>query len=183
MVDTNINKIEIHSKLTTIYEITDKFSGTCPKGCALCEDRETLMLLPYEDEFMHRNIEKKQIDMFLKNSSGYHYQPLGFSCSMLQSSGTCQVYPKRPFDCRSFPIVPRFSLDKNNSIEFFLANSYCPILNTLPSNFIKNTIKCWKYIAENLPLDWKKMYNNLNQHCYTNQITEHYCFSVALNQG
>ncbi len=116
----------------------------------------------------HENAEKKQTNMFLENCCGYHYQPLGFICTMLQSSGTCQLYHKRPFDCRSFPIVPRFSLDKDNSIEFFLANSYCPILKTLPSSFIKTTVECWISVAEDLPLEWKKMYNGLNQHCYTN---------------
>lgn len=168
-MDKNINKNQICSKLANIYKTTEQFSGMCPSECTLCENREALMLLPYEEEFINENTGKKQKEMFLKNCCGYNYQPLGFPCTMLQSSGTCQVYHKRPFDCRSFPIVPRFSLDKDDSIEFFLANSYCPILKNLPSNFIKTTTESWIFIAEDLPLEWKKMYNSLNQHCYTNK--------------
>lgn len=162
------NKSEILNKLINFYKLIDGFSGMCPPECDLCEKKETLILLPHEEELMHEHIENKEPNMFFKTSCGYHYQPLGFSCSMLQSSGTCQIYPKRPFDCRSFPVVPRFRLDENDSIEFFLASSYCPILTNLPNNFIKTTIQCWISIAENLSLEWKRMYNNLNQHCYTN---------------
>ncbi len=169
MNDNNI-KNQIVSKLYDIYKSTDQFSGMCPSGCNLCEDRETLMLLPYEEEFIREDIEKNKINMFLKDCCGYCYQPIGYSCSMLHPSGVCKVYQKRPYDCRSFPIVPRFKLDKNNSIDFFLTNSYCPILNNLPKNFIKTTIECWRSIVGTLPDGWKIMYNKLNQHCYTNQI-------------
>ena len=172
MIDNNINKNEIFPKLATIHRLSDKYSGMCPSGCTLCEDRETLMLLPCEDEFIHENSEKDQTNMFFKDKCGFCYQPKGFACPMLHSSGTCKVYKTRPFDCRSFPVVPRFQLDKSNSIEFFLTDSYCPILNNLSSKFIKTTIDCWQSIAENLPADWKIMYNKLNQHCYNNKIPE-----------
>ncbi len=171
-MNNNIQKNQILAKLAYVYKLTDKFSGMCPDACMLCENRESLMLLPYEEELIQDNSTKKdQSDMFLENDCGYYYQPLGFSCPMLQSSGTCKMYHKRPFDCRSFPVVPRFQLDKDNSIEFFLANSYCPQLQNLSNNFIKITIDCWRYISENVPSDWKILYNKLNQHSYINKIS------------
>ncbi len=182
MTDDKIHKNQMLVRLAYIYKLTDEFSGMCPPACTLCENRETLMLLPYEEELIQDNSGKKdRSKMFLKNDCGYYYQPFGFSCPMLHSSGTCKVYHKRPFDCRSFPIVPRFQLDNDNSIEFFLANPYCPILQDLSRNFIKITSESWQYIAENLPFDWKATYNKLNQHSYTNKISEKYYESKFVN--
>ncbi len=170
------------AKIAYIYKLTDTFSGSCPHACNLCENRESLMLLPYEEELIQDSSGKRdQSSMFLKNCYGYYYQPLGFSCPRLHSSGTCKMYHKRPFDCRSFPVIPRFQLDDNNSIEFFLANPYCPILQDLSNNFIITTIKCWQYIAENLSSDWKITYNELNQHSYNKKIREEYYRAESVN--
>ncbi len=175
MINNNVHKNQTLARLAHIYKLTDEFSGMCPKTCALCENRESLMLLPYEEELIQDNSGKiDQNNMFLKDRCGYYYQPLGFSCPMLHSSGTCKMYHKRPFDCRSFPVVPRFQLDKGNSIDFFLANPYCPLLQNLSSDFIKITIECWRYFAENLSSDWKTSYNKLNQHSYINKVPEKY---------
>jgi Fe-S-cluster containining protein len=182
MTNDNIHKNQMLAKIAYIYKLTDEFSGSCPHACNLCENRESLMLLPHEEELIQDNSGKKdQSNMFLKNCYGYYYQPLGFSCPRLHSSGACKMYNKRPFDCRSFPVIPRFRLDKDNSIEFFLSNPYCPILQNLSNDFIKITIECWQYIAENLPIDWKATYNELNQHSYTNKIPEKYYESKFVN--
>jgi Fe-S-cluster containining protein len=179
MTDDKIHKNQMLVRLAYIYKLTDEFSGMCPPACTLCENRESLMLLPYEEELIQDNSGKKgQSNIFLKNDCGYYYQPLGFSCPMLHSSGSCKMYNKRPFDCRSFPVVPRFQLDKDNSIEFFLANSYCPQLQNLSSKFIKITIECWRYIAENLSSEWKTTYNKLNQHSYTGANAKTNAFEI-----
>jgi Fe-S-cluster containining protein len=166
-------KNKIFSQLFNVYNLTDEFSNSCPSGCSLCEHKESLMFLPFEEEYILKETGEDQSNMYLKNQYGHCYQPFGFSCSMLNSIGTCKIYNVRPFDCRSFPIIPLFNLgEANNAIDFYLASSYCPIVKNLPENFINTTIECWKSIAENLPDDWKMEYNKLNKHNYSNQILD-----------
>ena len=169
MVNGIVDKSQVLIGLEQIYRVTDELSCICPHGCRLCEDRETLMLVPYEDELM--GIENEQSRTFLRDGCGYCYQPRGYSCKKLHSSGICTIHKKRPFDCRSFPIVPRFRLDKRNIIDFYLVDDYCPMLNEVSAGFIKTTIECWQSIIEHLPYDWKVMYNHLNHNCYRKKIT------------
>lgn len=169
MRDVIIDKNQMHSKLEKIYRITDKISCGCPIGCNFCEDRETLMLLPFEDEFMNIHLEDDN-EMFLRNENGFCYQPKGFKCSKLHDSGICTVHKKRPFDCRSFPVVPYFSLENKNGIDYYLADKYCPILNDISRDFLRTTMDCWSSVVEFLPLDWKRLYNNLNHDCLKTNI-------------
>jgi len=163
-------KNQVFTKLFDIYDLTSECSDLCPSGCSLCENKETLMLLPFEDEYICSESGKDQRDMYLKNQNGHCYQPPGFSCSNLGLTGACRIYQVRPFDCRSFPIVPKFGPD--HAIDFYLAGSYCPLIDKLPEYFIRTTIECWESIFENLPNDWKNMYNRLNEHNYSNQIID-----------
>ena len=153
----------MHSKLTIIYNETNRFSYICPERSSLCEKRENLLLLPWEEDFVLRN-EKTSIKFHRNYQERYCIELIHLQCPWLNKKGLCIIYPKRPFDCRSFPIVPRFSL-KPKRVEFFLS-PYCPIVNKLPKDFIKTIIRSWMSIEKYLPSEWKTLYNSLNEYTY-----------------
>jgi Fe-S-cluster containining protein len=165
--DENKNKGQIFSKLSKIYTLTDEFSF-CPVGCNLCEERENLLLLPYESEFIAKGCGTSGAIAFGKLRFGICWEQVNQPCPMLKRDGSCAVYSKRPFDCRSFPIVPRFPL-KQPRVEFFMANvPYCPTKEAFSTpEFTITTIRCWLDIVQFLPDKWKKRYNYLNRHSYS----------------
>lgn len=150
-------------KFDKIYSKADRFAGICPDGCSLCEDEENLLLLPYEKEHISGSANTEL--MFHKDCDGDYVERTEPPCPSLQKDGTCSIYSNRPFDCRSFPIVPKFSIDSSD-VEFYFARQYCPIVNKLSSDFIRMTINCWRAIEKDLSVTWKVKYNELNEHNY-----------------
>lgn len=161
-----ITKSHILPILKQIYNETNKYSAICPANCDKCEDREDLLLLPSEEEFIIQN--QPSSKFCIKDEDGFCYIKDDSPCPKFNSNSKCDIYQFRPLDCRSFPVVPRFSLVNSTSIDFFFANSYCPLIKNkeLSKEFIKTTIYCWKSIVIYLPLKWKELYNNLNGHSY-----------------
>ena len=159
----------LFSKYSYIYELTEQFLDICPKVCILCEEKENLLLLPYENEFINnRYINKKYT--FHKTKLGYYSEPINKKCTMLSTDGRCKLHGNHPLDCRSFPLVPKFSIKSPAKVDFFIADSYCPICNELPDNFVFINKKCWQFIAEDIPNKWKYLYNIQNKHNYSTKI-------------
>ena len=160
----NGKKDQIFSRLSKIYKLTNGFSF-CPMGCNLCEVRENLLLLPYEDEFIARVCGNLDSLAFGKRQFGVCWEQENQPCPMLKRDGSCAIYSMRPFDCRSFPIVPRFPLKR---VEFFMADiSYCPVKEMFSmSKFMGTIMQCWLDVVHFLPDKWKKRYDYLNRHSY-----------------
>lgn len=159
----------IFQKLEIACDLTDRFSGVCPEGCTQCEERESLLLLPYEDELIKLHLAREgrpspstfqQLSLRVRQckvSVGYS-QGGGPPCPMMErGTGMCAIYKARPLDCRSFPLVPRF-LD-NGGLDFYLAR-YCPIALRLSPDFIRVTKQVWQMLLEDLPLWWRRLYNH-----------------------
>ncbi|GEM_PF-1258233 len=156
-------------KFALAYRLTEPFSGICPDDCRKCEERESLMLLPYEDEFIKSQL-AEQAGRFPANfpravvTVGRCRLNVGYAagdaepCPMLeQSTGFCTIYSARPFDCRSFPLVPYFRAD--GGVDFKLAR-YCPIATKVSEEFISVTRRMWETFMEDLPMGWRRLYNS-----------------------
>ena len=147
------------------------YSGFCPASCRDCEPNESLMLLPFEEEIIAERLiaAGKEPVTFRHDDSGFLVEPDNHICTMLNPSGTCSVYDHRPLDCRSFPVVPRFSLS-NDDVAFYLADAYCPLGKTpslLPDGFVRDVEKMWQLLAPMIERSWKAEYNRKNAKAYT----------------
>ncbi|MDO8532409.1 MAG: hypothetical protein Q7T26_09680 [Dehalococcoidia bacterium] len=156
-------------KFALAYRLTDPFSGICPDDCRKCEERESLMLLPYEEEFIRAQFAGQSgrvpadfpqaVVTVGKCRLNVGYAPGDAApCPMLeQATGFCAIYTSRPFDCRSFPLVPYFRAD--GGVDFKLAR-YCPIATRVSEEFIRVTREMWETFLEDLPLGWRRLYNS-----------------------
>jgi len=164
-INGNEKKDQVFSRISKIYKLTDGFAF-CPRGCNLCEEMENLLLLPHEDKFIARTRGKLETIAFEKRRFGVCWEQVNQPCPMLKRDGSCAIYSTRPFDCRSFPIVPKFLL-KQSRVEFFLANvAYCPAKEMFSTEFISTTMQCWLDVIQFLPDKWQKRYNHLNRRSY-----------------
>ena len=157
-----VNKKVISQKLDFVYKATDKYSGICPEECSLCEQFEHLVLIPSEEEYI---LTKSQEYGIVLERSFRRCGPisceLGSSdCGMLGKKNKCLIYHQRPLDCRSFPVVPRFRLQRGDGIDFYLSNAYCPIADKLTNGYIDTMKEAWQLLSPHLPRWWKAFYNS-----------------------
>ncbi len=162
----------LKTKIKYIYQITKRYSNFCPSHCQLCEINESFVLIPGEVAIILERAENRKKALisqyFPIRRNKCNYASEGIRCPMLSCKAKCEIYHTRPIDCRSYPVVPRFSLE-DNSVECFLADSYCPLTklsSLLPEGFIKQITNVWNYLAPDLPLEWKAQYNLMNAHSY-----------------
>ena len=128
------------------------FDGICPQDCNLCEERETLVLIPGEDHLAPNDGRTR--DLLRVMSEIDPQRPCPAQCSRPSS---CSIYNQRPLDCRSFQVVPRFEADGKVSTE--ISRSHCPIADTLPDGFEEAVRVAWEGIEPHLPDEWKQAYN------------------------
>ncbi|MEW6685968.1 MAG: hypothetical protein AB1393_07165 [Candidatus Edwardsbacteria bacterium] len=162
------NKQKWYELIERVYKITSKATMPCVEVCptGACEavgSGELVVFLPYEMEYINEKIKATENKFTLKEIDGFIYgtMPDTVPCPFL-SGKECSIRAFRPFDCRSFPLLPRFHLDKKG-MEFFLID-YCPLKDKLSKEFIKRIIKAWKLLEPELPLVWKKFYNLICQY-------------------
>jgi len=144
-----------------IHSLTGSVLLPCMESCdGRCEEtgEETVLFLPYELEYilekwgiLKNPFDLVEIDRVVYGTMGYLRS---YSCL---SQNKCLIHPFRPFDCRSFPILPKF---REKGIDFFLAE-YCPLKFSLPSEFISIVTSCWNLLEGELPPSWKSHYNSL----------------------
>lgn len=135
-----------------------QYDGICPRDCDLCEDNETLVLLPAEAELIASSLpvlNKHDAGRALAAASG-STEDCPMRCTACSS---CHIYENRPLDCRSFPVVPEFSED-GNDVNVRISRKYCPIADKLPPGFVDSVRRVWQSLAPYLPADWKHYYNN-----------------------
>lgn len=165
--------------LSRIYKDTEtKISKLpCFEHCpeCLCERsaNEKIYFLPFEMEYIQKRtgIDLKTTGAFwtieipVSDTINGEEQklPVGLkdkhhTCPFLSEDNRCTIYKDRPFDCRSFPLMPTFH---GNKVEFEL-EGYCPLVQVLGegilSDFIKLYTRIWYKIAQKLPNSWKELY-------------------------
>lgn len=152
-VDTKPTGDAYKAAYRAALETLKPFDGMCPRDCSHCEEREVLILLPGEEELMSGNLRAGNLLTLLEVSSSKDL-PCPAQCSFTKS---CDIYPNRPIDCRSFPVVLAFESDGNLTTR--ISSSYCPIAESLPLGFRNAVELAWKSLLPYLPEDWKRKYN------------------------
>lgn len=129
------------------------FCGECEKA----EAPENIALLPYEDVYIYRRLKAAGIHVPMSRIKLISTRP---KCPFL-SNGRCSIRQSRPFDCRSYPIVPRFF--GTHEIDFYLSE-ICPATRDVPRDFVALMKRLWKRIVPDLPEQWRVKYNTRNSH-------------------
>ena len=155
---------EMFSLIERVYRLTEPAVMDCAGSCdGACETRmpETVLFLPYELEYILDKLGAKESPFQeIKLPSGrYGMMDYHRNCPFLLYKG-CDIRPFRPFDCRSFPIYPRFPDSAVPSVEFYLA-PYCPLKENLTPQYIQCIKESWETLLPHLPSDWKTFYNSL----------------------
>ena len=146
-----------------LYARTRQAFLPCHRACPdlLCEttDSERVLFLPSELEYIRNQLRlpSDPFETVLIGNQTYGYMSGKRDCPYFKSPH-CQIHDFRPFDCRSFPILPRF--DPKGSVDFFLS-PYCPLSDKTGTQFIRLITSCWEGLASDLPGAWKDHYNLL----------------------
>ncbi len=127
MVQRAMNLLQTYDELETASDsFTDRFSLTCPAACGTCcehftpaiSGEEALLLALY---LLYEKRDQRLFDALYRPDKGE-------ACPLYDPEDPhhCQVYPVRPFVCRSFNSLP--SRDKNGMFKFrscrFTAEGY-----------------------------------------------------------
>ncbi len=152
------------AEIESLYVQTSQATLPCQPACSdlFCEsgNAEQVLFLPYELEYIREklNLLSNPFESVPLDGVAYGFMT-GFRDCPYFKGPDCLIHNLRPFDCRSFPILPRF--DPGGSVDFKLS-AYCPLSRSLDSQFIGLITSCWKDLAPYLPEPWKAYYN---AHC------------------
>lgn len=150
-------------RIERLYARTGKSTIPCHQACPdlLCEtgDAEQVLFLPYELTYIQGQmaLTSNPFESVLLDGVSYGYMSGARACPYFQSPD-CLNHDLRPFDCRSFPILPRFT--SNGSVAFHLS-PYCPLSRGHDPHFTRLFTSLWKDLAPHLPEAWKAHYNSL----------------------
>jgi Fe-S-cluster containining protein len=138
-------------------------AGSCNGSCET-ERTETVLFLPYELEYIleRAGLKENPFQEARLLSGRYGMMDYHRNCPFLLYKG-CGIRPLRPFDCRSFPIVPRFPDSPLASLEFYLA-PYCPLKDRLSASYIDCIVGAWEMLMPHLPPDWREFYNSISHY-------------------
>lgn len=158
-------KKEMFDLLEQAYRLTDGYPMDCLTHCdGLCEINESMTLLPYEHLYIAERLGQKRSPFHLVTVEGvrFAYEEVGHPCPALAEDGiTCTIWPYRPLDCRSFPVVPTFSLDDPSQVETHISDGYCPLAHRIANwtEFVEAMRAAWLLLAPRIPPAWKRWYN------------------------
>lgn len=122
------------------------------QDCELSEGGEVAILLPDEDKFIYSRLAK--LDSKVSMESVKLLSICNGLCPFLKGS-MCSIHSDRPFDCRSYPIVPRFG--DNDSVEFTLS-TLCPHRAHITESFASTMINSWGMLFPLLTQEWRDNY-------------------------
>jgi Fe-S-cluster containining protein len=140
----------------------------CPDS--ICERDEKVFFLPFEMEFIaeRTGLDLKSTGAFwrlkipvLSGSADGQSVSIGLKdrhriCPFLNEDNACALHRNRPFDCRSFPLLPTFYSDGSTSFEL---REYCPLVQVLDLKyFIELYKRLWGFLSPRLPMGWKYLY-------------------------
>lgn len=141
----------------------------CPECICEKQVREKIYFLPFEIEFIQHKtgigFDRRLNHFWTIELPTSITQTLSIGlksklqdCPFLSETNQCTVYKNRPFDCRSFPLMPIFTKD---TVDFEL-EEYCPLVNAeyifLLNDFVILYKRLWRLLEKRLPISWKVMY-------------------------
>ncbi len=145
-----------------IYSLTSQPSAaimicaSCmTQDCELSEGGEVAILLPDEDKFIYSRLAK--IDQKVSMESVKLLSICNGLCPFLKGS-MCSIHSDRPFDCRSYPIVPKFG--KDGAVEFTLS-TICPHRASITEPFVSTMLRSWNILFPLLDQEWRTQYNSV----------------------
>ncbi len=122
------------------------------QDCEISEGGEVAILLPDEDKFIYSRLAK--LDQKVSMESVKLLSICNGLCPFLKGS-MCSIHSDRPFDCRSYPIVPRFGTD--GTVEFTLS-TICPHRASITESFASTMISSWGMLFPLLDQEWRANY-------------------------
>ncbi len=157
-------KNQMFALIEKVYRLTEPAVMDCAGSCdGACETKmtETVLFLPFELEYIMERASLKESPFQEITLPSGRYGMMGYekNCPFLIYKG-CVIRSLRPFDCRSFPICPRFVGSSRDRMEFYLA-PYCPLKDDLSSEYIACIKKSWEVLLPHLPSDWRRFDNSL----------------------
>ena len=140
------------------YELINDDLG-CPQNCKICEEG-ALLFLPGEIEFLSKKFK------IPKSKLANLHEIDGHKIWMIASNerhcpfykfGKCIKRDARPWDCRSYPVIPYL---KNGKLSVKL-DKKCPLVknNKIKKEFVEKAKKAWKIV--NPPKWWIKIYEKI----------------------
>ena len=146
------------------------YDNICLCNFYLCEEYETIVLLPREEKLISKTFELEK--KFIRHEDGFYYLDMTIDCPYFQrgaSRNSCQIYEWRPIDCRIFPFYPRFDID-NNTYNLLRSNTYCPVANKELSSMERDVGKVIGLVNNFVSKAWKTAYNKLNHQRLCNNL-------------
>jgi Fe-S-cluster containining protein len=147
--------------IADLYSRTSQTIIPCHNACPdlLCEttDAEQVLFLPYELNYIQDQLKlfSNPFEAVALNGPAYGFMSGICDCPYFKSP-ECLIHNLRPFDCRSFPILPIFNPD--GSVDFQVS-PYCPLSCKLAPDFFQLITSRWRDITPRLPEAWKVYYN------------------------
>ncbi|MDH7498866.1 MAG: hypothetical protein QHH30_00575 [candidate division NC10 bacterium] len=160
-------KQQFFQLIEKVYRVSEPAVMDCAGSCdGACETQmaETVLFLPFELEYIlaHAGLKGNPFQEVQLPSGRYGMMDYHRNCPFLIYKG-CGIRPFRPFDCRSFPISPRFPDAPLDPLEFYLA-PYCPLRDRLSAPYIDCILEGWRILSPHLPSDWKQFYNSVSHY-------------------
>lgn len=154
-----LKKDTILKLIGDIYKLTDTEEAEftpCLDCNGVCEDIQTgerVTFLPFEKEHIQDSLSKDGLTISgksIKSISDNNPSP----CPFL--TNRCDLHKYRPFDCRSYPLIPSFNEDGSWKILF---SKRCPYTGKTSKTFFDIVENSWKIIFPFLTESWKQSYN------------------------
>jgi len=106
-----INQAETDNYFTQLQEIYNKLPETSCEQCGTCcTVPQPAFLMEYLNIFRYlKNNLQDQLPEILKKAARYYFLELGdinLKCPFLNEENKCAIYPVRPFNCRTFGLLP-----------------------------------------------------------------------------
>ena len=150
-----------------VYSVTESGLGAlraCDRcsHCELASVGEKVIFLPYEAEYIATVLTSQGRQDDIPSLRGISRDKL---CPFFRQN-RCALHPVRPIDCRSFPVVPKFT---NDSVELHLGVN-CPCCSLVNTEFKHLWASVWNVALPYLPSEWRSDYNATTMSFYGTQI-------------
>jgi len=137
----------------------------CPEARCETEGDEGVLFLPYEhevvSEYLGRDITEIESVHLMELSTlslPVVYLDGESPCPFLTANLRCSIHDARPFDCRSYPVMPIF--EANGRVLFYQAYPKdCPLGGKVSDDFRELMESLWREVNPHLPQEWKRFYN------------------------
>lgn len=129
------------------------FGGICSNCSENCCRRFYAVLLPdEEEEFKDHSFEVETTHGSVRaiGSRG------GFPCPYLDESGLCTIYPKRPLDCRLWPVMVYYDFSTGERIVYLDLDCPAASAGRIPQEVISGIVS--RLRDEDFDEEWLKRY-------------------------